>query len=385
MNFYDAYPPYVPVRERRAKAERKLKQLQKKNANLKPITIEGRQIATTWWGKSWNNNLERYADYSYRLERGRSYVRHRAVLDLQLSPGTINALVLGSSPRPYDVTVTVKKLSTSNWRAIRKACEGCFDSLHELLAGQFPQSLKNLFYEEGSGLFPSPKDIRFQCSCEDWASMCKHVAAVLYGVGNRLDEDASLFFTLRGIDVDDIVSQTVSDTAKTLLGKAEHQSDRILQDVDLGDVFGIQLDDVDVALADLPQVASSAPTKTKTTRQSPPPRTTKARAKTSKTTAAPQNRPARQREPITAPATSTRATKKTIRSNGPVPLTNTPPKGTMLESLVKAVGKARRGKSVDQLQDKLGWTKTQVRNTLARASAQGWIETVKPGFYRQNV
>jgi hypothetical protein len=73
MRYYDMYPPYVPVAQRRAKAEQKLKQLRKKNPNIKPVIIEGRTLATTWWGKSWDKNLERYADYNYRLERGRSY------------------------------------------------------------------------------------------------------------------------------------------------------------------------------------------------------------------------------------------------------------------------------------------------------------------------
>ena len=222
MRYYDDYyPPYVPVAERRAKAEKKLQQLRKKQPDIKPVIIAGNSLAMTWWGKSWNSNLERYADYSNRIDRGRSYVRHRAVLDLQLKSGNVTALVQGSEAQPYRVAITVDTLSANNWSTIRTACAGCFDSLSELLGGTFPQALKDLFFAKGAGLFPSPQEIHFDCSCPDWASMCKHVAATLYGVGARLDEDPSLFFTLRGIALDDIITQTVADTTQTLLRKAE--------------------------------------------------------------------------------------------------------------------------------------------------------------------
>jgi uncharacterized Zn finger protein len=346
--FEDGYPEYVPVAERRAKAERKFAQLRKKNPKLKPIIIEGRALATTWWGKSWNSNLERYADYKYRLERGRSYARYRSVLDLQLSPGKVTALVLGSSSQPYKINIKIDQLSASNWAAIRTACEGRFDSLGELLAGKFPNALKNLFFEEGAGLFPTPREIHFSCSCPDAASMCKHVAASLYGVGARFDEDSSLFFTLRGINIEEIISETISETTQTLLRKSKSQSGNVLEDVDLGAVFGIELDDVDVPLPDLPPVKTKAST------------TKKKATKAQKTS-------------------STKLRKQAVAALPPTQ------KGTMLDALVKAAGKARKGKSVDQLQDKLGWTKTQVRNTITRASAKELIEPVKPGVYRQKV
>ena len=260
MRYYEAFPPYVPVAQRRAKAEKQLRQMQKKNPRLKPVILTGNSLASTWWGKSWNSNLERYADYSNRIGRGRSYVRHHAVLDLQLASGKITALVQGSRPQPYTIAITIGTLSADNWRSIRQACEGHLDSLSELLAGKFPQALKDLFFEKGTGLFPAPRDIHFDCSCPDWASMCKHIAAALYGVGARLDEDPALFFTLRGINIDDLITQTLTDTAHTLLGKAERQSQHILQDVDLGDVFGIQLDDVAVSSPHVPAVQPTTST-----------------------------------------------------------------------------------------------------------------------------
>ena len=158
------YPEYVPVAQKRAKAARKLRALRKKNPNIRPVVIEGRTIARTWWGKSWNQNLERYADYSNRIGRGRSYVRHGAVLDLQIKPGKIHALVQGSQARPYEVVVSIKALNKSNWKDVRKAAEGQLDSLAELLAGEFPKTLQASFFDKEEGLFPAPKEIRFDLS-----------------------------------------------------------------------------------------------------------------------------------------------------------------------------------------------------------------------------
>ena len=176
---YWGYPRYVSVAEKRAKAARKLKQLRKKNPAIQPIVLEGSAIAKTWWGKSWNLNLERYADYSNRIGRGRSYVRHGAVLDLQISAGQVNSLVQGSRAKPYSVTIKIKGITKTIWKTMKAACAGKLDSLPELLRGKFPKALGEVFTAQGRGLFPSPQEIDFDCSCPDWAYMCKHVAATL--------------------------------------------------------------------------------------------------------------------------------------------------------------------------------------------------------------
>jgi uncharacterized Zn finger protein len=372
MRYDDFYPPYVPVRERRAKAERTLLQLRKQQPHIKPVIIAGKSLATTWWGKSWNGNLERYADYSNRIGRGRSYVRHRAVLDLQLTPGSVTALVQGSEAQPYRVAITVDTLSAHHWSAICSACAGCFDSLSELLGGTFPQALKDLFFAKGAGLFPSPREIHFDCSCPDWAVMCKHVAAALYGVGARLDEDPSLFFALRGITMDEIITQTVADTTQTLLRKAEHQSANVLDDVDLGDVFGIQLDDLHTPRPDLPPVQPKPSTRTKYAVQ-----TQKTRARKARMLAGQQRAAQRLSTPqhhTVPPATAAKSV--AVPTGSP---------GNMLEALVNALGNTRKGKSLEQLQDRLGWTNRQLRNALSRAGAKGFVERVIPGVYRQSI
>ena len=217
----------------------------KKNANLAPIVCSGRKLAATWWGKAWNDNLERYADYENRIARGRSYVRQGAVLDLQIGEGEVNALVQGSRVKPYQVAVAIDPLNPKAWQNIVKACAGNIHSLQDLVCGKFPQSLADLFTAKGTGLFPTPREITFGCSCPDWADMCKHVAAVLYGIGVRFDEDPTLFFRLRQVNIDDLITDALHQTSDELLGRAERQSSRALAHDDLSALFGITLDDSD--------------------------------------------------------------------------------------------------------------------------------------------
>ncbi|MDQ1354399.1 MAG: SWIM-type protein [Acidobacteriota bacterium] len=242
-NGYSEFPVYVSVGEKRAKAEKSLSKLKKSNPAVNPVVITGSAIATSWWGKSWNKNLEGYADYSNRIGRGRSYVRSGAVLDLQIKPGEITALVQGSRSKPYSVIIQIKEITAPAWESMKKACAGKLDSLPELLAGKFPKALGELFTERGKGLFPSPREIGFSCSCPDYASMCKHVAAALYGVSARLDTEPGLFFTLRKVEIKDLVSETVQRKSQELLKKAKKKSSRVLEDSDLSAIFGIQLDE----------------------------------------------------------------------------------------------------------------------------------------------
>ncbi|MFZ3130937.1 MAG: SWIM zinc finger family protein [Desulfosporosinus sp.] len=242
MAYYNGYPEYVTVAEKRRKALKSIAKLKKKNPDICPVIIEGRTIAKTWWGKSWNDNLESYADYANRIGRGRSYVRHGAVLDLKITQGEIRALVQGSVAKPYQVTISIQPLSNELWQGITKNCAGKIDSLQELIAGKFPKTLAEVFTAKGKGLFPASREIGFRCSCPDGAYMCKHVAAVLYGVGARLDDDPALFFVLRNVKVDDLISDTLSQKTETLLEKSKTKSRRIIEDADISDLFGIEME-----------------------------------------------------------------------------------------------------------------------------------------------
>jgi uncharacterized Zn finger protein len=238
MDYDDDYGfrPYVSVAARRAQAARELTKLQKKGRKISPVVVEGRKMAVTFWGEAWCDNLERYSDYANRLPRGRTYVRNGSVVDLQVGLGCVTALVSGSTM--YDVKVSVGPVGPARWRAICKDCSGAIDSLVELLQGRFSKGVMTRLCEEKTGLFPSPKDIHFTCSCPDWASMCKHVAAVLYGIGARLDQQPELLFTLRNVDQQDLIANAGSDLSKN--GKRPAGA-KVLASDDLSEMFGIEM------------------------------------------------------------------------------------------------------------------------------------------------
>ena len=237
MGYYDGgWAPYVSVAERRRKALREVEKRRKKGNNILPVAITGRTIATTFWGKSWCENLERYSDYANRLPRGRTYVRNGSVVDLQITPGAVRALVSGSSL--YEVSVTVAPVAAARWNSICTDCAGAIDSLIELLQGRFSKGVMERICRQNLGLFPMPSEIRLACSCPDSASMCKHVAAVLYGIGARLDHQPELLFRLRAVDEKDLIAKA----GKAIpLARKKPATKRVLASEDLSDIFGLDM------------------------------------------------------------------------------------------------------------------------------------------------
>jgi uncharacterized Zn finger protein len=238
MSRYDDYGwrPYVSVAERRRKAEREMQKLKKKGHPVLPVVIEGRTIAKTFWGKAWCDNLERYSDFENRLPRGRTYVRNGSVVDLEIAPGEVNAWVSGSEI--YRVTVKVSAVPKARWKSICTDCAGAIDSLVELLQGRFSKSVMERICQQKTGLFPAPAEIQFSCSCPDWASMCKHVAAVLYGIGARLDEQPELLFKLRKVDEKDLIAKAGKGVPLSKKGPAD---DKVLAAEGLSELFGLEL------------------------------------------------------------------------------------------------------------------------------------------------
>ena len=227
---------YVPVAERRAKARRKAARLKKAGHALKPVEITGRTIARTFWGRAWCKNLEAYSDYANRLPRGRTYARNGSVLDLQIAEGRIDALVSGT--RLYKVGIRIDPLPEERWLAIRGECAGQIDSLVELLQGKLSRGVMDVVTRQRLGLFPSPREIHLACSCPDWAEMCKHVAASLYGVGARLDHEPEMLFALRAVAPSDMIEEAI-DRGVTSRKKARG---RTLEADDLSAVFGVDID-----------------------------------------------------------------------------------------------------------------------------------------------
>ena len=203
-----------------------------------PVIIQGRTIARSWWGQAWCRNLERYADYDSRLDRGKRYVRTGAVVDLKIQKGRIQARVQGTRRTPYKVEIRISPLSEEKCQAVIEKCGRKLQNLEALTAGDFPEDMKELFQGK-DGLFPSPREISFNCSCPDWALMCKHVAAALYGVGARLDEQPLLFFELRGIDVGHFIDVTLANKVEAMLANVDKPSSRIIENANTKELFGV--------------------------------------------------------------------------------------------------------------------------------------------------
>src|SRR6266853_2096970 len=233
---FGAFPEYVPVAERRAKALAQARQLQKRGRKLEPVLLDGKRIAASFWGKAWCENLESYSDFSNRLPRGRTYVRNGSVLDLKIEAGKVTSLVCGSEL--YRITIKIKPLNGPAWKAIRTKCGQQIGSLVELLQGKLSKGVMAIVTEHKSGLFPAPHEIEMSCSCPDWAGLCKHLAATLYGVGNRLDSQPELLFTLRGVDQMELIAQA----GRPIITPAPSKRKSIAA-ADLADVFGIEFDE----------------------------------------------------------------------------------------------------------------------------------------------
>jgi uncharacterized Zn finger protein len=245
MGFF-GWRPYVPVAQRQRQAQKKIAAMKKKGEPVAPVTIEGRVIAKSFWGKSWCDNLERYSDYENRLPRGRTYVRNGSVIDLRIAKGEVAALVVGSDL--YQVKATIAPVTGTRWKAICRDCAGSIDSLVELLQGRFAKGVMDRVCRKGDGLFPAPSEIALSCSCPDWADMCKHIAAVLYGVGARLDQKPELLFMLCGVDQSELLARAGAGLS---LARPKPKGPKALGDDDLAAVFGLDM-------ADAPDPAAAA-------------------------------------------------------------------------------------------------------------------------------
>lgn len=236
---YNQWPQYVPVAERRAKAEREAEKLKKKGHTIEPVTITGRTIASSFWGKGWCTHLESFGDYENRLPRGRSYARNGSVCHLGIARGEVDAMVAGSSL--YKVKVSIKELKPASWKALKSQCTGKIGSLIELLQGRLSDEIMRAVTDPEHGLFPKPGEIKYTCNCPDWADMCKHIAAVMYGIGARLDEQPELLFRLRGVDHEELLSAEAAVGA--IAGDGSRRSRRrTLAQTDLASVFGVELE-----------------------------------------------------------------------------------------------------------------------------------------------
>ncbi len=306
------WKPYVPVAQRRRKAERELAKLAQKGKRAAPVVITGRTIARTFWGKAWCENLESYSDFANRLPRGRTYARNGSVVDLVLAPGKVAARVSGS--RLYQVAIEVTPLSKTRWKALCKDSAGAIDSVVELLQGRFARGVMQRLCDAKTGLFPAPSEMRFSCTCPDWAVMCKHVAASLYGVGARLDDAPELFFVLRQVDEKDLIAEAGHALALPTAGPAP---DRILRAEGLSELFGLELGTAPPKPADRTRKSKKALAREAHEKARPAAPAGASRAsretKRSSQTDRKSRRPEREKAPATAPPSRRKAATPRIR------------------------------------------------------------------------
>jgi uncharacterized Zn finger protein len=193
-SYYESYwPSYEPTRPIEVEGGIKAKSKQGK-------------FAQTWWADRWIGALEPLMD-SARLTRGRSYARRGQVMDITIKPGQVASRVQGSRPRPYKVNIQLRPLSDRQWDTVLDALAKQAIFAAQLLNGEMPSSIEEVFQAVEVPLFPAERgDLQTDCSCPDWTNPCKHIAAVYYLLGERFDRDPFLLFELRGRDQDAIIA-----------------------------------------------------------------------------------------------------------------------------------------------------------------------------------
>ncbi len=282
------YPAYVSVAKKLAMATKRAAEVAKKQGRKpSPVKLVGKKIATTFWGQAWCDNLVAYSDFASRLPRGATYVRNGSVVDLVIKPRSVEAIVAGSET--YTITIEINPLASPAWKKIKQDCSAEIDSLLDLLAGRFSDGVMQRLTRPKDGLFPAPHEIKMTCSCPDWSDCCKHLAAVMYGIGARLDRQPELLFLLRNVDHQELINHAVTDTNldKELKGGGA----AAIADQDLGAIFGIELDTTSL---------SASPSQTKAKRTS-------------------KKKPAARKTPTKKPAVKKPPAKKAVLKKAPKP------------------------------------------------------------------
>lgn len=232
------YGEYVSVEERKEKARKIIVKLSKKQ-EIEPLEYNSNKKDKVWWAEMWENNMKEYADMQNRISRGRSYVKNGFVIDMKIKEGMIEALVMGSKSKPYNVDIRINKLSKINENKLIELTKGQITNLESFLNADFPKELEKALVDKEYGLFPTSKEIHFDCSCPDGADMCKHVAAVLFGISSKLTQNPLLFFTLRGIDVDKLIKSTMDEKLDDMLKNASKKSTKTVSKKATADLFDI--------------------------------------------------------------------------------------------------------------------------------------------------
>lgn len=203
-------------------------QLTAEGTELHPVGASSRKLAEHFWGSAWMRHLALCEAGGLCLSPGRTLLRHGCVLDLEIAPCSIRALV--SAQELYEVALTLEPLDEEKRLALRTACAGNVGSLVALLEGQANDDLLHTLCDPENGLLPAPEDWHMSCTCPDWAEPCPHAAAAIYAAGVLIDRDPSLLFVLRALDPSALIAPPAVDT------------DAFLDPADLGQTFGIDIE-----------------------------------------------------------------------------------------------------------------------------------------------
>jgi uncharacterized Zn finger protein len=369
MSWY-GWRPYVPVAVRRARAWSKMEKLRKKGVCIQPVEIEGRKLARSFWGQAWCDHLEKFSDYANRLPRGRTYVRNGSVCHLEIAEGSVKAMVSGSEL--YNVNIEIKELPAKKWAQVKKRCAGQIGSMLELLQGKLSKSVMAVVTDRDQGLFPNPGEISLHCSCPDWAVMCKHVAAVLYGVGARLDEKPDLLFLLRGVDQEELITAEVGLEAVSSGSQADGAM-RIAES-EISHLFGIEMTEEEKSA---PKKAAAKRAVSGAGKKKPAPRARTAKAKL---------KPAPKMKDV--PKSTAKPSKKKLKDRARPAGEGTRSSAATRKSLAKAkeampVAPKKRevtGKTVANLRKKMNMTKAQFARLIevSPATIGNWEKSEGP-------
>lgn len=164
------------------------------------------QTNREWWAQRWVDVLESFG-WRRRLERARNYARQGNVLNIEFDGAKVSALVQGTAPEPYKVSLSLDPFDDEQWQYVIESMAQRAIFSAKLLAGEMPQTIEEVFTSNGLSLFPLTKfDIHSRCSCPDPANPCKHIGAVYYLLGDRFSEDPFVLFQLRGRTKEQIIT-----------------------------------------------------------------------------------------------------------------------------------------------------------------------------------
>ena len=158
------------------------------------------------WTAEWLRQIE-LIDEPKRAAAAKRYVKSGHVIEINVSPGLIEAKVQGRHKMPYRVRMCSPVPAADQMSAIMRGLSerAIYGAL--LLSGELPPAIKEIFSRSGVSFLPEDFG-RYKrlCSCPEQADDCKHILAVILVSAGEFDRDPFLMLRNRGIDKDKLIS-----------------------------------------------------------------------------------------------------------------------------------------------------------------------------------